>query len=193
MGWRYLYLTIAGLTITVWFIRFFFIKVHESPKYYLAQGKDAEAVSVIDAIAKQNGKENIVTVHKLAEIEAEVRLRLGMPPKVETGEEDMAKANSTSTLTVTVDLFKKSASVFSGKRVKSLFEGRKRAFSTAMVMLLWMTLCKPHSVLQWHFGTSLTPEFWYSSFLEHVQSLSPHLHRSTRYRSWQTFSEHHVP
>ena len=141
MGWRYLYVTIAGFTVTLWCIRFFFFRLHESPKYLLAQGRDVEAIAVIDAIAEQNGKENIVSVHKLAEIEAAVRLARGLPPKIEMGEEETAHDRK-SALKETAILFKKSCAVLSGKQVKSLFATKKLAISTAMVMLLWMTLCK---------------------------------------------------
>ncbi|KAK6524366.1 hypothetical protein TWF281_011274 [Arthrobotrys megalospora] len=139
MGWRYLYITIATFTLTVWMIRFFFFKLHESPKYLLAQGRDAEAVAVIDAIAKQNGKENILSVHQLAELEAEVRMVRGLPPKIEIGEEKSAPERK-GALAETADMFWKSCSVLSGKQIRSLFATRKLAFSTTMVMLLWMTL-----------------------------------------------------
>ncbi|KAK6338154.1 hypothetical protein TWF696_001625 [Orbilia brochopaga] len=139
MGWRYLYLTIAGFTMTLWTIRFFFFKLHESPKYLLAQGRDAQAVAVIDAIAAQNGKENIITVHKLAEVEAAVRVARGLPPKVETGEELEAPGRKTAVLQAT-ERFLKACSILGSKQVKSLFATKKLAFSTCMVMLLWMTL-----------------------------------------------------
>ncbi|KAF3920931.1 hypothetical protein ABW20_dc0101262 [Dactylellina cionopaga] len=139
MGWRYLYLTIATFTVTLWTIRFFFFKLHESPKYLLAQGRDVEAVAVIDAIAKQNGKENKVTVNQLAEIETAVRIAKGMPPIVEVGDEKTA-SDRKGVLAETMDLFLKSCSVLSSKQIKSLFATKKLAFSTSMVMLLWMTL-----------------------------------------------------
>ncbi|KAF3912345.1 hypothetical protein AA313_de0206497 [Arthrobotrys entomopaga] len=139
MGWRYLYITIATFTLTVWMIRFFFFKLHESPKYLLAQGRDADAIDVIDAIAKQNGKENKLSVHQLAEIEATVRLSKGLPPKIEVGEEKSAPDRK-GALAETAEMFFKSCSVLSTKQIRSLFATRKLAFSTSMVMLLWMTL-----------------------------------------------------
>ncbi|KAK6511098.1 hypothetical protein TWF481_000020 [Arthrobotrys musiformis] len=139
MGWRYLYITIATFTLTLWTVRFFFFKLHESPKYLLAQGRDAEAIAVIDAIALQNRKENIVSVHQLAEIEANVRLVRGMPPKLETGEEKEAPERK-GAIAETAQMFLKSCSVLGGKQIRSLFATKKLALSTSMVMLLWMTL-----------------------------------------------------
>ncbi|KAK6540550.1 hypothetical protein TWF694_009341 [Orbilia ellipsospora] len=139
MGWRYLYITIATFTLTLWMIRFFFFKLHESPKYLLAQGRDADAIDVIDAIAKQNGKENKLSVHRLAEIETKVRLAKGLPPKIEIGEEKSAPDRK-GALAETAEMFFKSCSVLSAKQIRSLFATKKLAFSTSMVMLLWMTL-----------------------------------------------------
>ncbi|KAF3194559.1 hypothetical protein TWF225_007086 [Orbilia oligospora] len=139
MGWRYLYITIATFTLTLWMVRFFFFKLHESPKYLLAQGRDAEAIAVVDAIAKQNGKENILSVHQLEEIEANVRLVRGLPPKAEIGEEKEAPERK-GAMTETAQMFVRSCSVLSGKQIRSLFATKKLAISTSMVMLLWMTL-----------------------------------------------------
>ena len=39
----------------LWFIRFFFFKLHESPKYLMGRGRDQDAVAVVHAIARYNG------------------------------------------------------------------------------------------------------------------------------------------
>jgi hypothetical protein len=54
MGWRYTVIVLGGLTLVVFFLRFFVFKFHESPKYLLARGKEAEAIEVLHRIAKYN-------------------------------------------------------------------------------------------------------------------------------------------
>ncbi|KAF3941855.1 hypothetical protein ABW19_dt0208666 [Dactylella cylindrospora] len=139
MGWRYLYITIATITLTLWTIRFFFFQLHESPKYLLAQGRDGDAIEVLDAIAKQNGRENIVSLNQLIAIEASIRRARGLPALPETGEEKSAPPRD-GVFREAWCSFLKNCSVFSWKHVRRLFATKKLAFSTSMVMLLWVTL-----------------------------------------------------
>jgi hypothetical protein len=54
MGWRYNVIVLGGLTLVVFFLRYFVFKFHESPKYLLSRGKEAEAIEVLHRIAKYN-------------------------------------------------------------------------------------------------------------------------------------------
>lgn len=54
MGWRYLMITLGGLTLTVFFLRFIVFNFRESPKYLLGKGKEQEAIDVLHSIAKFN-------------------------------------------------------------------------------------------------------------------------------------------
>ncbi|GAA5872979.1 hypothetical protein JCM16303_006899 [Sporobolomyces ruberrimus] len=54
MGWRYFVLTLGGLTLGIFLLRFFAFTFHESPKFLLAKGHDEEAISVLHKIAKFN-------------------------------------------------------------------------------------------------------------------------------------------
>ncbi|CAN8106567.1 unnamed protein product [Discula destructiva] len=57
MGWRYLLFTLGGITLFVFFVRFFVFKFRESPKFLIYKGQDERAIAVVQHIAKTNGKE----------------------------------------------------------------------------------------------------------------------------------------
>ncbi|GAA6042999.1 hypothetical protein JCM8097_003880 [Rhodosporidiobolus ruineniae] len=54
MGWRYAMLIIGFMTLAIFILRFVVFTFHESPKFLLAKGKDAEALEVLYKIAKFN-------------------------------------------------------------------------------------------------------------------------------------------
>ena len=54
MGWRYEVIVLGCLTLTVFFLRYFIFTFHESPKFLLSRGKEAEAIEVLHKIAKFN-------------------------------------------------------------------------------------------------------------------------------------------
>ena len=54
MGWRYTLIVLGGVTLLIFFLRFFVFTFHESPKFLLARGKEQEAINVLHRIAKFN-------------------------------------------------------------------------------------------------------------------------------------------
>jgi MFS family permease len=54
MGWRYEVIILGCVTLFVFFLRFFVFTFHESPKFLLSRGKEAEAIAVLHEIAKFN-------------------------------------------------------------------------------------------------------------------------------------------
>ena len=54
MGWRYNVIVLGCMTLFVFFLRFFIFTFHESPKFLLSRGKEAEAIEVLHRIAKFN-------------------------------------------------------------------------------------------------------------------------------------------
>ena len=54
MGWRYEVIVLGGMTLLVFFLRYFVFKFHESPKFLLSRGKEAEAIAVLHKIAEFN-------------------------------------------------------------------------------------------------------------------------------------------
>ncbi|CBX94127.1 hypothetical protein IAQ61_003997 [Plenodomus lingam] len=54
MGWRYNVIVLGCMTLTVFFLRYFVFTFHESPKFLLSRGREAEAIEVLHKIAKFN-------------------------------------------------------------------------------------------------------------------------------------------
>ncbi|KAI8942888.1 hypothetical protein NX059_000928 [Plenodomus lindquistii] len=54
MGWRYNVIVLGCMTLAVFFLRYFVFKFHESPKFLLSRGREAEAIEVLHKIAKFN-------------------------------------------------------------------------------------------------------------------------------------------
>ncbi|KAF2682178.1 MFS general substrate transporter [Lentithecium fluviatile CBS 122367] len=55
MGWRYLLYTLGSVTLCVSFLRFIVFQFQKSPKFLIYRGRDAEAVQVLQHVAKMNG------------------------------------------------------------------------------------------------------------------------------------------
>lgn len=70
MGWRYLVIVLGAMTLTIFFLRYFVFKFHESPKFLLSRGKEQEAIDVLHRIAKFNRAEPpILTVEMFEDID----------------------------------------------------------------------------------------------------------------------------
>jgi len=54
MGWRYNVIVLGAMTLLVFFLRYFVFRFHESPKFLLSRGKEAEAIEVLHKIARFN-------------------------------------------------------------------------------------------------------------------------------------------
>lgn len=68
MGWRYSWWTLGAITIFFCIIRYFFF-LHETPKFLLGQGRDAEVVDTVNAIAAFNKKDTWLTLEQFQQIE----------------------------------------------------------------------------------------------------------------------------
>jgi hypothetical protein len=67
MGWRYLFFSVASITLGVFIIRFFIFPFHESPKFLISKGNDRGAVEVVHKIAAFNKRPCDLTVESLYE------------------------------------------------------------------------------------------------------------------------------
>lgn len=65
MGWRYFVITVGGLTLVMFFIRFLLFTIYESPKYLMGKGRDEEAVRIVHEVARRNGKTTTLTIEDL--------------------------------------------------------------------------------------------------------------------------------
>ncbi|TFK34552.1 major facilitator superfamily domain-containing protein [Crucibulum laeve] len=115
MGWRYTIYTLGSLTFVMFMLRFFVFDLQESSKYLIAKKRDAEAIQVLEHLAKKNGTTITLTLdHLLA---------------VEDGEYISQKS--------TLEVIKGSFSGFSLSHVKPLFAGRKLAINSSITIFLW--------------------------------------------------------
>ena len=55
LGWRIEYIVLGGVTLLIFFLRYFVFSFQESPKFLLSVGKEQEAIDVLHRIAKFNG------------------------------------------------------------------------------------------------------------------------------------------
>lgn len=118
MGWRYFLYSMGGLMLLCWFLRFIF-HLHESPKYLMGRGRDAEAVKIMHAIAAYNGRTCSLTLEKLEEA-----------GKVDDGRG--VKGNLDTKAGVLRKLM-----IVSGDHVRSLFATKKLALSTSLLIAIW--------------------------------------------------------
>ncbi|KAK4042207.1 hypothetical protein C8A01DRAFT_14111 [Parachaetomium inaequale] len=115
MGWRWFLITMGGITVVMFVVRFGLFTIYESPKYLMGKGKDEEAVRIVREVARRNGKETTLTVEDLRACEPE-------------GYVHQAKA---------ADAVRRKLENVSLDRVKALFATRKLALSTGLIMLIW--------------------------------------------------------
>jgi hypothetical protein len=54
MGWRYNIIILGVVTLVIFCLRYFVFPFHESPKFLVARGREAEAIEVLHKIAKFN-------------------------------------------------------------------------------------------------------------------------------------------
>ncbi|KAF8889199.1 major facilitator superfamily domain-containing protein, partial [Gymnopilus junonius] len=122
MGWRYtlqvihLFIVQTGaLTLLMFICRFFIFNLQESPKYLIANGRDEEAIKVMEHLAHKNGKSISLTLGQLQEIQGSATL----PPRT------------------MLQVVKESFSHLSLSHVKPLFAGKKLAINSSITILLW--------------------------------------------------------
>lgn len=121
MGWRYFMITVGGVTLILFLIRFVAFTIFESPKFHMGKGNDAEAVRIVHEVARRNGKTSPLTLEDLQACE-QVAGTGGVTAQVKT----------TASAAVKRNLQKVDAS-----HVKALFATKKLAFSTGVITLIW--------------------------------------------------------
>ncbi|KAH7129438.1 membrane transporter [Dactylonectria estremocensis] len=115
MGWRYFVLTVGGLTLIMFIIRFFFFTIYESPKYLMSKGRDAEAVDVVHRVAKRNGTTSELTVEDLKACEPEGYV---------------ARTDATAAL-------KRRLKTMALSNIRPLFSTKTLGLSTGLIMCVW--------------------------------------------------------
>ncbi|KAK4181328.1 major facilitator superfamily domain-containing protein [Triangularia setosa] len=115
MGWRWFLITVGGLTLGMFLLRFAAFKIYESPKFLMGQGRDEEAVGIVHEVARRNGRECGLTVGELKRCEPEGYL----------ARTDVKVAVRRRLENVKMD------------RVRVLFSTTKLAWSTGLIMAIW--------------------------------------------------------
>ncbi|EPQ55613.1 hypothetical protein GLOTRDRAFT_115933 [Gloeophyllum trabeum ATCC 11539] len=118
MGWRYLLFTLGGITLLLSFIRMFAFQLYESPRYLLGKGKDADAVAVVHQVAEFNGTISKLTVEQL----------IAAGNAVKPHEDN---TNGAAKRVLAED------SVFDLRHIRALFQSKKMAWSTSLLIALW--------------------------------------------------------
>ena len=126
MEWRYLIYTMGAFTFVLWAGRFFFFHLHESPEYLIGQGRYAEAIEVLDAVAKYNGCTQPLTVRQLEQFERSQAERHGIHHAV-------APVNSKTPIKRSLAAFKPGGF----PHVRTLFSTFKLAYSFTLIILIW--------------------------------------------------------
>ena len=121
MGWRYLNITMGCFTMFMFICRFFLFHLFESPKFLLSRGRQREAVTVVHAIAYQNGKKTW--------LDEEVLNAIGGRPEEVT---DMKLT--------TREIIKRQLSKFSKDRIAPLFSSKKLGINTTLLWFCWTTI-----------------------------------------------------
>lgn len=115
MGWRYFIITIGGITMVMFLIRFLLFTIHESPKYLMGKGRDEDAVRVVHEVARRNGKTSNLTVADLKACEPE----------------GYVQQFNVSTAV------KRRLHNVKFERIRTLFATRRLALSTGLIMSIW--------------------------------------------------------
>lgn len=115
MGWRYLVITLGGIGILEFIIRFACFTIYESPKFHMGKGDDEKAVEVVHEVARRNGKTSTLTVADLKACE------IGSIER---------KTDATAAI-------KRNLEKVNFSHIRALFATPKLAYSTGMIMLIW--------------------------------------------------------
>lgn len=70
MGWRYLYIILGGLCLLMSICRSFVLRMTESPKWLVTQGKLDDAVNSINTISRTNKSTFEITIDQFYPTEA---------------------------------------------------------------------------------------------------------------------------
>ena len=112
----------GGLGMVMFILRFFCFKLQEPPKYLMGKGRDEEAVRVVHAVAKKNGKTCDLTLEDLQKCE-----NLFVGPTAGSPEDEIRKKMARSGESEKLDLH----------HVKALFCDKKTAWSTSLLIIIW--------------------------------------------------------
>lgn len=128
-------ITLGGIALAMAVIRVFVFKLPESPRYLLSKGRDAEAVDVVNYIARYNGKPETLSLDMLMAID-DIHPGHIVKPREATVSQAATGPKRRSYKAIIKDNFKD----FSPHSYRKLFAGRKMAQHSSVSFLIWLTI-----------------------------------------------------
>lgn len=127
MGWRYTVIVLGCFTLVIFFLRFFVFTFHESPKFLLSRGREAEAIEVLHKIAKFN---RAPAPQLTVEMFVAIDLSEGHTPVVHSAS---GKKTMAETMKIVGKGFAKEV-----KRIKGVFTNKLQAFIFVLLAIAYM-------------------------------------------------------
>ncbi|CAI7663111.1 unnamed protein product [Penicillium manginii] len=118
-GWRYVWYTSGAFVFVLSVLRITIVRLQETPKFLIAEGKDAEAVRVLQDLAKRYNRPCSINVERLAACGASHR------------------HDETTATGMTKRLISFKEVIY---HLQGLFATRKMAFSTTLVWFSWLLI-----------------------------------------------------
>jgi len=118
-GWRYFIAAIGVTTLAMFVARFFLFNLMESPKFLLSRNRQADAVEVVQAVARYNGSKTWLDQKTLQQLAGEDAVIPGLTMS---------------------ELGKRNLSKFSGQKLQALFDGWRLGTTTILIWVIWLTL-----------------------------------------------------
>jgi hypothetical protein len=116
-GWRY-FIAILGLfTLAMFVCRFFLFHLLESPKFLLSRNRQAEAIDVVQRIARYNGTQTWLDRKSMQELGG--------------------GGNAVSDVSIR-RVSKQSLGKFSLQKIRGLFRGWRLGITTALLWIIWL-------------------------------------------------------
>jgi hypothetical protein len=118
--------------LALFVLRFFVFHLYESPKYLMGRGRDAEAVEIVHKVARYNGKTSSLTLDMLREVEERNH--------TSSGSGDPEKTQVPISDTSALGAVRRTLGSFGWDHVTPLFQTRKLALSTSLLIVIWGAL-----------------------------------------------------
>lgn len=131
-------ITLGAVALALAVVRIFVFKLPESPRYLLSKGRDAEAVEVVNYVARYNGKPETLTLDMLRAIDE----AQAVSPGISAADQASSRtgAEKTAARLSHKDIIRESFRDYTTHGYRRIFAGRKMAQHSSVSFLLWLTI-----------------------------------------------------